>query len=157
MPSTCQHGESQSCGKTRLASAAEFVPKSKTYTVEGVIEHFIHGRETTLLHSCVLDSLTNIHGMFFSEDAEPCRELEVIRRSVQHASQHTLLAIFFLLLNVEKSLKERIFSIEVKANHAKLARFLMDLRNTVVTGFFTDERKTTLSLVEACEDCYILA
>ena len=125
--------------------------------MENVIDHFIHGRETTLIRSCILDSIKCIQVMFFEQASEPCRQLQVLREAVPVAPLHTLLAIFFLLLNVEKSLKERIFYIEVQRNHAKLARFLMDLRSSIVTDFFTDERKTTLFFVETCEDCYVLA
>ena len=68
-----------------------------------------------------------------------------------------LLVVFFLLLNVDQTLKNEIMKLEIEANHAKLERFLLDLRRTLVVQFSINEDITLTKFVEQCEEYWVLA
>ena len=46
---------------------------------------------------------------------------------------------------------------EVTNNHAKLTRFMLDLRNERVPLFFTNEKETVVDFVDKCMDNYLIA
>ena len=62
-----------------------------------------------------------------------------------------------LLLNVDHELKSTVMAYEVAENKPKLVRFMLDLRQTLVIDFFTDELINVPQFVQQCENCYILS
>lgn len=68
---------------------------------------------------------------------------------------NTALAVFFLLLNADATLKSRIAQQEF--NKRKLTRFLRDLNKYAVNPFLNSETMTLSDFVYRCEELYILA
>jgi len=115
----------------------------------------------TFLHPCnraaLLDvtrgSLAHLQGTFFKEGASPVAALEARLAGLSHTEA---LHMFFLLLNVDAWLKKQVFDMDRRGNHAKLSRFLVDLRE-LTTQYLIDTRKTATQFVEGCIEAYILA
>ena len=80
-----------------------------------------------------------------------------MRGNAETAAHGVLLVIFMLLLNVDHELKSTVMAYEVAENKPKLVRFMLDLRQTLVIDFFTDELIDVPQFVQQCENCYILS
>ena len=155
MPSTCADG-----GGVSTIAHARFQP-AKAKSVEhctklhNAIHCLTNESYKQVLHDMVCESLASVGDVFDSDGVG--RELERLREVVAQGSHSTLCAVFFLLLNVDAGLKDRIVAMESDANGPKMARFLVDLRNVLAVRFFTDERCTPILFVEESVDCYLVS
>jgi hypothetical protein len=91
---------------------------------------------------------------FFDDSLTP--ELAQLHSRVQSATHSELLAVFFLLLNVDQGLKQIVYDLDVPDNHAKITRFIMDLRQQLVTTFFCSSQTLT-EFVQECSDTYCIS
>ena len=65
-------------------------------------------------------------------------------------------ALFFLLLNVDATLKQRVLDMD-GASMPKLARFLQDLKAELVVAFYADEAQSAAAFVDRCFEAYVVA
>lgn len=108
-----------------------------------------------LLLEYITSSINYISTTFFK--GQRVSQLQQLLNSATNCPHNIQVAIFFLLLNVDIELKEKIYNMEVEYNHNKLTRFFSDLRDTLVNDFLVSEKKDTLWFVSACRDGYIIA
>ena len=116
------------------------------------IEKIISPINDAYLNMCIYESLVFLQEEFFGE--APCQPIEVLRAYVSRAVHADKVGIFFLLLNIDRRLKEKLM--ELHQNHAKLARFFMDLRQELVTTFFCSSQPV-LDFVVQCHQTYLIA
>ena len=116
------------------------------------IEKIISPINDAYLNMCIYESLVFLQEEFFGE--APCQPIEVLRAYVSRAVHADKVGIFFLLLNIDRRLKEKLM--ELHQNHAKLARFFMDLRQELVTTFFCSSQPV-LDFVLQCQQTYLIA
>lgn len=116
------------------------------------IEKIISPINDAYLDMCIYESLVFLEEEFFGE--APCQPIGVLRAYVSRAVHADKVGIFFLLLNIDRRLKERLM--ELHQNHAKLARFFTDLRQELVTTFFCSSQ-AVLDFVVQCHQTYLIA
>ena len=155
MPSTCA-----GVGGVSTIAHSKFQPSKANGAEHGTKLHnvilcFSNESYGKVLRGIVGESLASVGEVFGSDGVG--REVERLREVVAQGSHSTLCAVFFLLLNVDAVLKDKIVAMDSDANLPKMARFLADLRNVLAVRFFTDERCTPMLFVEECVDCYLLS
>jgi hypothetical protein len=103
---------------------------------------------------CIRESLDTLKNEFFG-DAQ-CECIELVRSYV--SSDETVhahkVAVFFLLLNIDEKMKQKMMRLD--QNHAKLARFFLDLRKELVTVFFCTSQPVH-QFVQQCRETYLIA
>ena len=117
-----------------------------------MIERIISPINANYLDLCIEESLASLKREFFAHEA--CEALEKLRRYARGAVHAHKVGIFFLLLNIDRRLKEQLM--ELYQNHAKLARFFSDLRLELVTVFFCSSQDVPGFVVQ-CTDGYRIA
>jgi len=149
MPSTCA-GErvSNSC----FVPAKKAKPQCK---IHNVIMSLCDPSYKTQLLALLEESISSITESFDSPLLLP--ETEQIREKIRSASHCTRCVLFFLLLNVDAVLKDKIINLDSAMNLPKMTRFLLDLRQVLTVRFFTDETCTPSNFMEECIDCYMLS
>ena len=108
-----------------------------------------------MLKKMIEQSLSSIQQHFYG-GCEPV-QINTLRARLTQSTHIQNLAVFFLLLNVDADLKSMIMDMEVRNNHAKLTRFMLDLRKERVPLFYTNERQTVVDFVDKCMDNYLIA
>jgi hypothetical protein len=83
-----------------------------------------------------------------------CDALDVLRRHAPAAPHAQQVALFFLLLNIDRELKQRLMRLD--SNHGKLTRFYLDLRQELVTSFFCS-RQDVVGFADKCRQGYLIA
>tara|TARA_B100001758_G_scaffold247914_1_gene268484 strand:+ start:20105 stop:20542 length:438 start_codon:yes stop_codon:yes gene_type:complete len=130
-------------------------PKKPTSKIPNVIELLFSTYQRPLLLKLIRNSIASISDVFFQ--GRYTTDLTTLFHHVEKASHVELLVIFFLLLNVDQTLKKEVMKLEVETNYAKLERFLLDLRRTLVVQFSINEDITLIKFVELCEEYWVLA
>lgn len=120
-----------------------------------MIELLFSSYQHSLLLKLVHESISAISEIFFQ--GKYTTELSTLFNHVNTVSHMELIAIFFLLLNVDQTLKRKIKSLEIESNHKKLERFLLDLRRSIVVQFAINEDMSLTQFVEQCEEYWVLA
>jgi len=153
MPTTCQDTPQvrRTC-PAHLFKAAVVKPDKQ---IANVIERLFMSGNSVMLRQLVLDSITSVERDVFR--GHPTEETSRMRGNAETAAHGVLLVIFMLLLNVDHELKSTVMAYEVAENKPKLVRFMLDLRQTLVIDFFTDELIDVPQFVQQCENCYILS
>jgi hypothetical protein len=82
--------------------------------------------------ACIFETLDFLQREFFH--ATQCEALEVLRGHAPRAPHAQQVALFFLLLNIDRELKKKLMCQD--SNHRKLTHFFLDLRQELVTSFF---------------------
>lgn len=142
--------------KICAASHRQFRPPAKKQGhIPNIIEHLFSTHQRPLLLKLIQGSFESISKLFFQSQCTP--ELQKLMLCAQRGCHHQQLAIFFLLLNVDRTLKEHVMSLELQTNHRKLERFFMDLRHHLVIQFSINENFTVRQFVEQCEEFWVLA
>lgn len=137
-------------------SVSQFRPPTKpTGKLPNVIELLFSSYQHSLLLKLVHESISAISEIFFQ--GKYTTELATLFNHVNTVSHMELIAIFFLLLNVDQTLKRKIKSLEIESNHKKLERFLLDLRRSIVVQFAINEDMSLTQFVEQCEEYWVLA
>lgn len=121
--------------------------------IHNIILCLSHPSYRPLLQTLVHDAICDVSNSFQGIEEETSRMQTIYTTS----SHNTLLVMFFLLLNVDPNLKNKIMLMDSDANMAKTTRFLCDLRKILAVQFYTDETFTPSLFVEACVDCYIIS
>lgn len=139
-------------------SAKQFVRSQKQRaapTLPRVLERVFDQHSTPILQAFITRALDGIAKDFFPAGCPA--EHDAVRQLAAQAPHHTLLAIFFLLLNVDTALKEHILMGEDPQRRRKITRFFLDLRQHVVVSFFNNDTMTRSDFVQKCHECYLLA
>jgi hypothetical protein len=158
MPSTCTHANRQ-CGARAEA------PKNKRQKVcthakldlRQLIPRIMLAENERALRKCCADTLERI-----------CREYEInplirvfttLREFSEdpEESQCSMLALFFLGLDIDVKLKQMMLEAESTHMQRKLTGFFMQLRNDVIPAFLCEEPVEVENFVRACHEAYLLA
>ena len=116
------------------------------------IEKIIAPLNAEYMQACIYGSLDFLQAEFFP--GARSEAIEQLRGYVGAAAHAHKVGIFFLLLNIDRRLKEKLM--ELDQNHAKLARFFSDLRLELVTVFFCSSQDVPGFVVQ-CTDGYRIA
>ena len=135
-------------------------PPPPTSGVSRYIERLILPINKSTLHQVVVESIQAIIKVFYNPQLYPdavdaTAEANAFIATIDNVSHMTLLAVFFLLLNVDSTLKSRIANLEV--NKRKLTRFFFDLNKYAVSKFLDSETMSVADFVFLAEELYILA
>ena len=123
------------------------------HAIADVLEKVAHPVNTRFLETFIEDTVASLRTEFFG--ATPCAQLELVLEIARAGTHTERLSIFYLLLNIDASLKTRILDMD-EGNRAKIGRFLQDLRNELVTTYFCSGQSTQ-DFVRACQDGYCIA
>ena len=100
------------------------------------------------------NAVASLRAEFFGGALTP--ELAQLQVRVQRATHCELLAVFFLLLNVDQAAKQAVYDLDVPATHPKITRFILDLRRQLVSTFFCTSQ-TAAEFAQECSDTYCIA
>ena len=117
-----------------------------------IIDRIIAPVNGKYLDACIEESLAFLQKEFFPK--EPCAALEKLRSYARRAVHAHKVGIFFLLMNIDRTLKQKMMDSD--KNHAKLARFFLDLRQELVTVFFCSSQPVP-EFVLRCKQGYLIA
>jgi len=134
---TCTQNSGDTCQNTK-----DLISKLESPLNSDYIKILIHKSSQSLQREFFDDSLTP--------------ELAQLHSRIERATHCELLAVFFLLLNVDQGLKQAVYELDVPDNHAKITRFIMDLRQQLVTTFFCSSQTVT-EFVQECSDTYCIS
>ena len=121
--------------------------------IVNVLEKATHVLNRDWVVGVVEDSIAGLEAEFFAGGG--CAQIEKLRGLVRDATHAELLAIFYLLLNVDVRLKTRMLELD-KGNERRIGRFVLDLRQELVVQFFCSPQ-TVVEFVQACEEGYRIA
>ena len=128
----------------------------KSVEIPNVLEKAVHAGNRAWLAGIVCESLASLEGEFFTGGTNAgCTPVARLQALVREATHGELLALFYLLLNIDHTLKTRILLMDSR-NDKRIARFLLDLRQELVLGFFCSEQSVA-EFVQACNDGYCIA
>jgi len=117
-----------------------------------IVEKIIAPLNADYMQACIYGSLDSLQAEFFA--GARSEAIEQLRGYVGGAAHAHKVGIFFLLLNIDRRLKEQLM--ELDQNHAKLARFFSDLRLELVTVFFCSSQGVPGFVVQ-CTNGYRIA
>jgi hypothetical protein len=117
-----------------------------------IIEKITAPANAPYMLQCIHGSLDFLQHEFFA--GARCEALDVLRAHAEHAPHVQQVGLFFLLLNIDIELKQRLMRSDNNAR--KLTRFFMDLRQELVTGFFCS-RQDVRAFAERCREGYLIA
>lgn len=75
----------------------------------------------------------------------------------ENASHVELLAIFFLLFNIDTELKNRMMVSDTEQQRGKIENFSMNLRKYLVTEFLSADKSNAAHFVTQCSDAWTVA
>ena len=117
-----------------------------------IIEKITGAANAPYMLACIDESLDFLQREFFGE--KQCEALDALRRHAPGAPHAQQVAVFFLLLNIDRELKHKLMCLD--KNHSKLTRFYLDLRNELVTGFFCSSQDARI-FAGKCREGYLIA
>ena len=117
-----------------------------------IIEKIIGAANAPFMLACIDESLDFLQREFFA--GTQCGALDVLRRHAPGAPHVQQVAIFFLLLNIDRELKQKLMALD--KNHRKLTRFYLDLRQELVTSFFCSSQPVH-TFTGKCREGYLIA
>lgn len=127
--------------------------KMQAERIVNVLEKATHVLNRDWVSGVVQDSIAGLEAEFF-EGVESV-QIAKLRGLVKDGTHAELVAIFFLLLNIDARLKTRMLEID-SGNARRIGRFLLDLRQELVVEFFCSPQSVA-EFVRACEDGYRIA
>lgn len=136
-------------------SGKNFVPRLlPTLSLPRIIERVFETHSKQLLVDLTGRSLKSIRGVFFPEGPSP--EVDALE-GLYRNSHTTLVALFFLLLNVDADLKDFVLTTEAVVRRDKVTRFMLDLKRHAVLRFFSDDTVSVSAFVQNCRETYLLS
>ena len=114
---------------------------------------------TQIVTALITQSLESIRLTFFdNRDSEGLVNITThISEKMNRISLCDRLMVFFVLLNVDVGLKEAVIKLDGGFNTAKLTRFMIDLKRSLIPQFYVNERVNATAFVESCIDTYIVS
>jgi hypothetical protein len=117
-----------------------------------IIEKITGAANAPYMLQCIDGSLDFLQREYFA--GTQCEALEALRRHAPRAPHAQQVALFFLLLNIDRELKHKLMCLD--QNHSKLTRFYLDLRHELVTGFFCSSQDVR-TFTGKCREVYMIA
>ena len=117
-----------------------------------IIEKITGAANAPYMLACIDESLDFLQREYFGATA--CEALDVLRAHAPRAPHAQQVALFFLLLNIDRELKGKLMRLD--SNHRKLTRFFLDLRQELVNGFFCSSQPV-LHFAVRCKQGYLIA
>ena len=117
-----------------------------------IIEKITGEANAPFMLACIEESLDFLQREFFA--GRRCDALDVVRRHAPGAPHAQQVAIFFLLLNIDRELKQKLMCLD--NNHSKLTRFYLDLRHELVTSFFCSSQSVR-TFADKSREGYLIA
>ena len=117
-----------------------------------IIEKITGAANAPYMLQCIDGSLDFLQKEYFG--ANRCEALDALREHAPRAPHAQQVAIFFLLLNIDRDLKQKLMGLD--SNHRKLTRFFLDLRQELVTSFFCSSQ-SVLHFALACKQGFLIA
>ena len=127
--------------------------QDKSVEIPNVLEKAMHVLNRQWLSGLVNESLLSLEAEFFA--AQKCKQIEKLRGLLNEGTHGEVLAVFFLLLNIDHALKTRILLMD-PGNKKRIARFVMDLRHELVVSFFCSDQSVA-QFVQECRDGYCIS
>ena len=159
IPSTCSSAQASACKKRKLHSQTSNKAQLGNSSWHTCNYHQLIPRlqfsvnEQQLRQQC-LASLLNICALY---DVPETHSTVVALQSIASAEQtsHTmLLALFYILFNIDTTLKEHMLSSEPNAVQRKIGHFSMHIREHAIPKFMSSESNSIMQLSEACMDAW---
>ena len=144
MPMTCTAQATQATQATQACQRQE----------TDIIEKITGTTNAAYMLECIDGSLDFLQREYFVATNTQCDALEVVRRHAPRAPHAQQVALFFLLLNIDRELKHKLMCLD--QNHSKLTRFYIDLRHELVTGFFCSSQDVR-TFTGKCREVYMIA
>ena len=117
-----------------------------------IIDKITGAANAPYMLECIDASLHFLGREYFAD--MPCHALEVLRREAPRAPHAQQVSIFFLLLNVDRELKQKLMGLDL--DHNKLTRFFIDLRHELVPGFFCSSQSVQC-FAGKCREGYLIS
>jgi hypothetical protein len=117
--------------------------------------HLFTSKCPDFLRKLTKASLINTQREYFNK--QTTTELEELKTMVDTAPYFTVLALFFLLLNIDGNLKNKVWDMELNTNHPKLERFLLDLKHPIISDFCVNDAITTPMFIDQIWETYVIA
>ena len=140
----------QSLKTSTLMTCADGMQSSEQ--IANVLEKATHFLNQAWLAAEVRCSIDELEAEFFAADNAQIAKLRGLVRDATHGE---LLAVFYLLLNIDSRMKTRMLGLDA-GNTKRIARFVLDLRQELVVGFFCSPQSVA-EFVQACGDGYCIA
>ena len=128
---------------------------SKPQKFPNFVLHLFAAKCPTFLKKLTKSSLINIQREYFNN--QTTMELEELKTMVDKAPYFTVLALFFLLLNVDGNLKDKVWDLELNTNYPKLERFLLDLKHPIISEFCVNDAISTPIFIDQIWETYVIA
>jgi hypothetical protein len=117
-----------------------------------IVEKITAPANAPFMLDCIDGSFNFLQQEFFA--GTRCEALDVLRAHAPRAPHAQQVALFFLLLNIDRELKGKLMRLD--SNHRKLTRFFLDLRQELVNGFFCSSQPV-LHFAVRCKQGYLIA
>jgi hypothetical protein len=162
MPMTCQVPQRQ---KTSHASAGHNTTSQKrrklsvqpTLDLKQLIPRITLPHNEACLRKCCEETLHRICDEYtISSSISVFKTLDDMTKDPEESSS-SIIALFFLCLDINLQLKEMMMSVESDATKRKLAGFFTKMRNEVIPVFLCDEKMEVEEFVRTCQETYLLA
>jgi len=156
MPITCEQNTANRANRPEVSVHTQNTQSTESSAkFPNFILHLFAAKCTDFLKMLTHSSLLNIQHDYFN--GQTTIEIEELKKMVDTAPHFTLLALFFLLLNIDSKLKDRVWDLELESNYAKLERFLLDLKHPIVSEFCIDDTISTAMLIDQIWETYVIA
>lgn len=148
----------RTCEQPKTVSAKNFQRKEETqskHSITNVLGMLMLPQNSERLLSLIKEGINSLQAEYFEN-----RSTVPVQTTLQHAAAGThlaRLAVFFLILNVDENLKQKIIEMEISRNHSRLVRFYDDLHKRLAHDFLANERQSVQDFVDACEETWLLA
>lgn len=130
----------------------------KNTSIPNLLLYIQEPEYTQLVTALISQSLKSIRSSFFSNDSEGTVDITThIAEKIYQTSLYDRLMVFFVLLNVDVGLKDAVMNLDGGFNTAKLTRFMIDLKRSLIPQFYVNERVSATAFVESCIDTYIVS
>ena len=108
-------------------------------------EHLRRHCEQSLLNICSLYDIPLTHSVIDS-----LKQINACSRT----PHNTLLALFFMLFNLDLTLKDQMLQAEPAPTQKKIAHFAIHIRDKVIPEYMSVESTPVITLVDGCLDAW---
>ena len=108
-------------------------------------EHLRRHCQQSLWNICSLYDIPITHSVI-----ESLKEIN----AATNTPHNTLMALFFMLLNLDMTLKDQMLQAEPAPTQKKIAHFAIHIRDKVIPEYMSVESTTVITLVDNCLDAW---
>tara|TARA_B100000902_G_scaffold306432_1_gene295045 strand:- start:164 stop:637 length:474 start_codon:yes stop_codon:yes gene_type:complete len=154
MPSTCQNANKRAKiekGKTNSKAVSEALDDMQFYQLIPRMQFSVNMRH---LQDYCAQSIRNICALY---DIPTSNSVIEKLHSIIHepkTSHNMLLALFYLLFNLDTTMKNNMMQAEPVATQKKITHFAMHIRDVVIPDYMNTESQRVMALVDNCSDAW---